>query len=42
VDPPQITRLGKGLGFEQVVISQAEFLSSYQKKIKDINKNETL
>jgi energy-coupling factor transport system ATP-binding protein len=35
VDPPQITRLGKGLGFQQVVINQAEFLDSYQKMVKD-------
>jgi energy-coupling factor transport system ATP-binding protein len=37
VDPPQITRLGKGLGFEQVVINQAEFLGSYQKMVEDGN-----
>lgn len=37
VDPPQITRLGKGVGFQQVVINQEEFLESFQKKFKDGN-----
>jgi hypothetical protein len=31
VDPPQLTRLGKRLGFEQTVRNQAEFLAALKK-----------
>lgn len=33
VDPPQLTRLGKRLGFKESVLSQKEFLNSLKKSI---------
>lgn len=34
VDPPQLTRLGKRLGFKEAVRNEEEFLLAYQAKIK--------
>jgi hypothetical protein len=31
VDPPQLTRLGKRLGFENTVITQEEFLNELKR-----------
>ncbi len=31
VDPPQLTRLGKRLGFKKTIINQEEFLAAYKK-----------
>lgn len=35
VEPPQLTRLGKRLGFSETVISQDEFLTGYKKFIQN-------